>query len=129
MSVHLAWVLRQFLNYWLTLHADDLNSQITWYYSNNATFTYTTSSDQGENWDTAVIGNCGSLSVWAEEIYETDIEETAGDINEDANVNVLDVVILSNAVLTDADLPTGDINGDGVLNVLDVVNLVNLILG
>ena len=51
--------------YWITLHADDLDSQISWYYSNNATFTYTSSSDQGENWETATTGNCGSLSVWA----------------------------------------------------------------
>ena len=68
--------------YWLTLHAGDTESQIDWYYSNNATFTYTTSSNQGENWGTATTGNCGSLSVWAEYIYETEVEETFGDIIE-----------------------------------------------
>jgi hypothetical protein len=114
--------------YWLTLHALDSESQITWLYSNNPTFTYTTSSDQGENWDSATIGNCGSLSVWAEYIYEPEVEETAGDINEDGSMNVLDVVILANAVLTGANLPSGDINGDGVNNVLDIVSLVNNIL-
>ena len=114
--------------YWLTLHADDPNSQISWYYSNNATFTYTTSSDLGINWEEPSVGNCGSLSVWAEYIYESEIEETIGDINEDGNVNVLDVVILANAVLTGEDLPAGDINGDGVSNVLDIVGLVNIIL-
>ena len=115
-------------DYWLTLHAADTESQITWLYSNNATFTYTTSSDQGENWDSATTGNCGSLSVWAEYIYEPEVEETAGDINEDGSMNVLDVVILANAVLTGANLPSGDINGDGVNNVLDIVSLVNNIL-
>ena len=115
-------------DYWLTLHAADTTSQITWLYSNNATFTYTSSSDQGENWETATTGNCGSLSVWAEYIYESEVEETAGDINEDGSVNVLDVVILANAVLTGEDLPAGDINGDGVNNVLDIVGLVNIIL-
>ena len=114
--------------YWLTLHADDPNSQISWYFSNNATFTYTTSSDLGINWEEPSVGNCGSLSVWAEYIYESEIEETIGDINEDGNVNVLDVVILANAVLTGEDLPAGDINGDGVNNVLDIVGLVNIIL-
>ena len=114
--------------YWLTLHADDPNSQISWYYSNNSTFTYTTSSDQGTNWGPATTGNCGSLSVWAEYIYEPEIEETAGDINVDGSLNVLDVVILANAVLTGDDLPAGDINGDGVSNVLDIVGLVNIIL-
>ena len=29
--------------YWLTLHAADSESQITWLYSNNSTFSYTTS--------------------------------------------------------------------------------------
>ena len=115
-------------DYWLTLHAADTASQITWLYSNNATFTYTTSSDQGEIWETALTGNCGSLSVWAEYIYEPDVEETAGDINEDGSINVLDVVILANAVLTGEDLPAGDINGDDVNNVLDIVGLVNIIL-
>ena len=113
--------------YWLTLHAADTASQITWLYSNNATFNYTTSSDQGENWETA-FGNCGSLSVWAEYIYESEIDEVIGDTNEDGLVNVLDVVILANAVLTGEVLPAGDINGDGVNNVLDIVVLVNIIL-
>ena len=114
--------------YWLTLHATDTDSQITWLYSNNATFTYTTSSDQGENWDSAITGNCGSLSVWAEYIYEPTGEETIGDVNVDGSVNVLDVVILANYVLSGENLSTGDINGDGINNVLDIVELVNIIL-
>ncbi len=61
-------------------------------------------------------------------IYEPEVEETAGDINDDGSLNVLDVVILANAVLTGENLPAGDINGDGVNNVLDIVGLVNIIL-
>ena len=52
-----------------------------------------------------------------------------GDLNGDGVLNVLDVVILANAVLTGEDLPAGDINGDGQLNILDIVQLVNIILG
>ena len=114
--------------YWLTLHADDPDSQISWYYSNNATFTYTTSTDLGVNWEEPSVGNCGSLSIWAEYIYEPEVEETIGDINEDGSANILDVVILANAVLTGEYLPAGDINGDGLNNVLDIVELVNIIL-
>jgi len=119
--------------YWLTLQAADTESQINWLYSNNATFTYTTSSDQGENWETAVTGNCGSLSIWAENIYEPEIDELIGDINVDGNVNVLDVVALVNCVLGQScsDLPNAaacDINSDGTYNVLDIVVLVNIIL-
>ena len=114
--------------YWLTLHAADTESQITWLYSNNATFTYTTSTDQGTSWEPDITGNCGALSVWAEYIYELEVDEMNGDINADGSINVLDVVILANAVLTGEDLPAGDINGDGVNNVLDIVGLVNIIL-
>jgi hypothetical protein len=114
--------------YWLTLHADDPDSQISWYYSNNATFTYTTSSDLGVNWETPSVGNCGALSVWAEYIYEPEVDEMIGDINADGAINILDVVLLANAVLTGNYLSEGDINGDGENNVLDIVGLVNIIL-
>ena len=114
--------------YWLTLHADDPDSQISWYYSNNATFTYTTSSDLGANWETPLVGNCGALSVWAEYIYEPEVDEMIGDINADGDVNILDVVLLANAVLTGNYLSEGDINGDDMNNVLDIVGLVNIIL-
>ena len=114
--------------YWLTLHAADTESQITWLYSNNATFNYTTSTDQGTNWEPDITGNCGALSVWAEYIYEPEVDEMIGDINADGDVNILDVVLLANAVLTGNYLSEGDINGDGENNVLDIVGLVNIIL-
>ena len=53
-----------------------------------------------------------------------------GDINGDNVLNVLDVVLLVNAILqgTEINLEVSDINSDGNLNVLDVVLLVNIIL-
>ena len=114
--------------YWLTIHAADIESQITWLYSNNATFNYTTSTDQGTNWEPVITGNCGALSVWAEYIYEPEVDEMIGDINADGDVNILDVVLLANAVLTGNYLSEGDINGDGMNNVLDIVGMVNIIL-
>ena len=114
--------------YWLTLHAADTESQITWIYSNNATFNYTTSTDQGTNWEPVITGNCGALSVWAEYIYEPEVDEMIGDINADGDVNILDVVLLANAVLTGNYLSEGDINGDGMNNVLDIVGIINIIL-
>ena len=52
-----------------------------------------------------------------------------GDMNGDGALNVLDVVILANLILSGADSnPAGDLNQDGTYNILDIVILVNLIL-
>jgi hypothetical protein len=50
-------------------------------------------------------------------------------MNGDGALNVLDVVILANLILSgDNSNPAGDLNQDGSLNILDVVILANLIL-
>ena len=53
-----------------------------------------------------------------------------GDINQDFNIDVLDVVVLVNYILSlsDGDLIGTDLNNDNVVNVLDVIILINLIL-
>ena len=113
--------------YWISLQASDSNTEVAWYFSNNASFTYSSSLGPDFNWDDS-YGNCGSLSVWAESIYEPETFEAVGDINMDGGINVLDVVLLANSVLNNESLPGGDLNSDGMINVLDIVNLVNTIL-
>ena len=53
-----------------------------------------------------------------------------GDVNEDDMLNILDVVLLVNLILSGGDdIPEcGDANGDDTVNILDVVLLVNIIL-
>ncbi len=52
-----------------------------------------------------------------------------GDINNDDIINVLDVVIVVNMVLSNSEyIESADLNNDSVVNVLDIVLLVNLIL-
>lgn len=56
-----------------------------------------------------------------------------GDLNGNSTVNIQDIVILVNIVLSlsDADncqLQYGDVNTDGVINILDVIMAVNIIL-
>ena len=52
-----------------------------------------------------------------------------GDLNDDGNLNILDIVILVNLILSGDDSnPAGDLNQDGDYNILDIVILVNLIL-
>ena len=55
----------------------------------------------------------------------------SGDLNGDDSVDILDVIILVNHILSPAavELDGTDINGDGEVNILDVVALVNIILG
>jgi len=52
-----------------------------------------------------------------------------GDMNGDGTLNILDIVILANLILSGDDPnPAGDLNQDGSLNILDIVILANLIL-
>ena len=67
------------------------------------------------------------------DVAVSDVVCGTGDLNDDGNQNVLDVVaavghILGNTVLSDAQVCAVDMNTDGILNVLDIVNLVGLIL-
>jgi len=54
----------------------------------------------------------------------------SGDLNADNNVNILDVIILVNHILspTAIELDGFDINNDGQVNILDIVSLVSIIL-
>ena len=61
-----------------------------------------------------------------ENIYLGDV--LIGDINGDGFLNVLDVVLLVNIILSDDYLASSDMNVDNSCNVLDVVILANLIL-
>ncbi len=63
--------------------------------------------------------------------FEYEYSIVVGDINMDGNVDVLDVIILVNHILSPATvvLEGADINDDDQVNILDVVQLVNIILG
>ena len=55
-------------------------------------------------------------------------EPILGDINEDGQLNVLDIVIVANMVLVGEYDEIADVNEDGELNILDLVIMVNLVL-
>ena len=84
-----------------------------------------------------IIATTVMLTVWPDH-HEYAVKELVfpvllkssldGDVNADGVVNVLDVVLLVNMVLSDEYNPSADINSDGVINILDVVELINIIL-
>ena len=51
-----------------------------------------------------------------------------GDINEDSLINIQDIILVVNLVLSAEYSNIADLNSDSVLNVLDIIALVNLIL-
>ena len=53
-----------------------------------------------------------------------------GDLNSDENIDILDVVILVNHILSPAavELEGADLNNDSIVNILDIILLINLIL-
>ena len=56
------------------------------------------------------------------------LDNLIGDVNSDNFINIQDVILLINYILSDSYNEVGDLNLDGLLNVLDVIELVNLIL-
>lgn len=56
------------------------------------------------------------------------VNRTLGDINDDGEINVVDVVLLVSYILDDTVNENGDMNQDGSLDVIDVVILVDTII-
>lgn len=65
-------------------------------------------------------------------IFAEDTEEIIyGDINNDTNINILDVISLKNALLYNkqVSIDTADVNDDGIVNVQDLLLIKEYILG
>ena len=56
------------------------------------------------------------------------LEFILGDINGDNSINIQDIVIVVNLVLSNEYNDLADLNLDSIVNVLDVIQLVNIIL-
>ena len=82
-------------------------------------------------WEYDYPGNNNTMIPRAQKynLNHFDQELILGDMNGDEILNVLDVILLVNIALGNAETNlNGDMNGDGGINVLDVVILVNTIL-
>ena len=56
------------------------------------------------------------------------VNPTIGDINNDGEINIVDVVLLVSFILENSINENADINQDDFINVVDVVLLVDIIL-
>tara|TARA_Y100001970_G_scaffold144444_1_gene177388 strand:- start:2432 stop:3922 length:1491 start_codon:yes stop_codon:yes gene_type:complete len=54
--------------------------------------------------------------------------ELFGDLNSDMMLNILDVILLTNAIIENQYLENGDLNFDNSINIQDIILLVNIIL-
>ena len=75
----------------------------------------------------------GAIDDFSIQVLTSEEECMIGDLNEDGNFNVQDIVLMVNVILGPVDemdiyLCLADMNFDGQLNVQDIVLLVNLIL-
>ena len=72
---------------------------------------------------------------WSTKNYITNVisenyqQSIFGDVNGDDVINVQDIILVVNMILSSDNNSSGDVNSDGIVNVLDIVQLVNLILG
>jgi len=83
------------------------------------------------DWDTARI----ATEITIREIinYLDLFSFTSGDINDDGIIDILDIVILVNAIMGTTELTmtqtyAADINGDNTINIQDIILTINLIL-
>ncbi len=97
-------------------------------------FTWTFIKDGGGGSTDCVNTDCLDAAFIDDIIFppvyvESDV--IVGDTNDDLVINVLDVIVMVNMILGNADqnLESGDMNSDGTINVLDVTMLLNMILG
>ena len=85
-------------------------------------YIYGPENTQNCNWIIPPGGNCDS------EIIGLDYNDLYGDVNEDSNVNVLDIIEVINFILDNEYIENADLNIDGLINVLDIIELINIIL-
>ena len=83
------------------------------------------------DWDTAK--EAAEVSIRTLINYVDQFMVMPGDCNSDGEVNILDVVALAGAVLSNIELTpsqseAADMDGNGLLNILDIIAIVNLIL-
>lgn len=66
--------------------------------------------------------------IWGEDFYILNEVNFQVDLNSDGVLDILDIVVLVNLILSYEYDSIADLNGDGILDVLDIVRMVNEVL-
>ena len=83
------------------------------------------------NGNQVLIFNTNYNNVESNEISFTidlDYTDLSGDLNDDNETNILDIIIIVNIILDEQFNNLADINEDGIINIIDIILLVNIIL-
>ena len=82
-------------------------------------------------WEYQHLGN-GTTVIARAQKYDVNyfdvLDGIFGDVNNDEQINILDIIVLMNLILNGGEVFSEDLNEDGTLNILDIILLVNLIL-
>ena len=72
-----------------------------------------------------------SNSLWSEETeFKIEgVDYIVGDVNEDGEINISDVVAVINVMAGSASYPHADVNADNTVDISDVVNVIGLMAG
>ena len=73
----------------------------------------------------------GQDAVWIDNIiFPSTFNDSImlGDVNNDGTINIQDIIVLVNMILTANGSSQGDINSDGNVDIIDVIVIVNMIL-
>ena len=76
------------------------------------------------------LNDCG-ISTWECDSGYSQIPP--GDVNQDSEINILDIVFIVNVILGETALTdyiewSADMNNDQLINILDIIQLINIIL-
>jgi len=123
-----------FIDHTMTVHSKS-NSAGTWATKNNIIEMLNACVDDGfcSSCTGTVDSDGDGISDECDDCYNS-----AGDINEDMIVDILDIVNVVNIILngginspnyTECELLNANYNGDSLINVLDIIQIINLILG
>nr|MBC8479536.1 T9SS type A sorting domain-containing protein [FCB group bacterium] len=103
------------------------------YQSPDWCFGSTTGDLSAQNHKTRIF--VGTVELTTEDMTECEDEPTPcllGDVNDDLDIDILDIVSILNNILQGTPLAqpcAADFNEDGAVDILDIVSIVNLILG